>query len=290
MLLFQENNTFIASESTGYLAPKTKLIPFQIFVNSSLKYISIVSFKLVNGSNEIDLIADINKLKVYTSESATFVVFDGILALNTTLTEGRWQVEFTIKLLDYEIVPPVLYNKTYYSNYINVVCDDLIRGRLEYWNSKDFQNIIFQAGYKEIIYFATFLKNEPNYKKETIIEQGDGTQIVESQIIANGYSFIIRGDKFLVEQTQKLPFFDNAKIYTNDFDGVDVFQRISSNFTFEKINYNYNINIAIFVKNSDKELCLGNKDIILQDSWILTTGFWNDLSIWKDSENWNDGI
>lgn len=279
MIIFNENNIFDEKKSTGFLASKTKIIPFQLAIIKTGSSSVISVFKIINGTKEIDLSSDISKIILYESQKYFYHLFFGKTILSTNVQPGKWQI--------YLEISHDLGTYIYFSNFFNIICDEKIKGRLEYWNSKDFENVIFQDNFRQIIYFSTFLKNENSYKKEKIIEQGDGTQLFESQIIANGYSFIIRGDNFSVERIQKIGFFDNAEIFHNYLDAVPIFQRIETEENFNEKNYNYSIKILFYIKNIDKNLCLSNKEVQTK-KWILSNGTWKDTGIWDDSDVWID--
>lgn len=277
MLTFNNQNIF--KETKSFISPKTKLLPFQIAISKDEGTSTIVDFKLINGATEIDLMADIALIEKYESSSYFYHIFKGVAPLTTVIREGLWQLYIRTSH-DYGAI-------NHYSNFFEIVCESQITGYLDIWNSKDFQNVIFQAGYVDKLYFSTILKNENPYKKEKITEQGDGTQIYESQIIANGYSFKIIGDNFLTAKLQEISFYDNAKIHTDYLDGVNIFQRIQSEQDFNENTFNYNNKIIFYVAEIDKELCLINS-IIWSDRWILEGGIWYDMGIWDDTATWND--
>ena len=100
MLTFKYTNIFsynpsLSSNQIGLNALNTKLLPFQFKrVDFSTIDSEIVDWKLINGSREIDLSADISEIDILSYSNDFYYIFDGTATLSSTISCGTWQMYF----------------------------------------------------------------------------------------------------------------------------------------------------------------------------------------------------
>lgn len=251
MLVFNYLNIFtyydtLASNQIGLNALDTKLLPFQ-FIRTYFPTIDseIVEWKLINGSREVDLSSDISKIDILGNSSNYYYIFDGTATLSSTINCGVWQMYFEFG--DGSI---------YHSNFFNII--DSYVAILYYYNSKDFNNKIYQYGYKNILYIDTKIISEGAFKSEKIIEKGDGSKKYEYQNIVETYSFAIFGDHFLNKELELLPLFDSYQFTWKEYVSKGGFDRLEYESTFQADLLNYKGKITLKINPVEKTLCESN--------------------------------
>lgn len=271
MLQFLKDNIFVKNTAGAVKASATYFIPFQFKVANEGTPVNPTIFKLVNGSREIDMsLANIN---VYYDDDYYYFIFKHDNDVSNILETGFWQIRITLSS-----------SEIYYSNWIEVVCHTQIQGYFDFYNSKDFSDIIFQTGFLYRLYVTSQFISTEQFKKETFFEKSDGTKIYEFQSVASGYSFSMLTDIWQIQQIEFMSIYDNFSVTFNEFEDENLFEKPTIEKTFE--NYQYKLNINFFINNTTKSQCLKNKEIVTVP-WILGNGIWNSIGIWTASGIWN---
>ena len=271
MLTFKYTNIFsynpsLSSNQIGLNALNTKLLPFQFKrVDFSTIDSEIVDWKLINGSREIDLSADISEIDILSYSNDFYYIFDGTATLSSTISCGTWQMYFEFGDGSF-----------YYSNYFNII--ETYIARLYYFNSKDFNNRIYQYGYKNILYIDAKIISEGAFRTEKIIEKGDGSKKYEYQNTAETYSFAVFGDHFLNKELELLPMFDTSRFEWSELGnesttqrGFSVFDRPEYESTFQDDLLNYKGKITVKVNAVDKTLCESNLSYTIIEGQAIIT-------------------
>ena len=280
MLFWKDENIFetqkLATSQIGLNALADYLLPFQIFRREfpGIDY-HISSIMLLNNGREIDLAGIIPYIDVLQDAHGNYYyVFDGTSDLSSLeIPCGIWQLYFEFDD-----------SKRLYSNFFNVIED--YTAKLTYANSFDFDNKIYHLDYKNIIYITNKIVADKSFVSEKIVEKGDGSKIYEYQNFADSYLFSIFGDKYLVKELSKLPMFDEVYFSDDYFSNVQIFGRANFEFSFETKTLNYKGVVKFSIDETEKTLCEENYNIH-SDDWILESGFWDFLGIWKPTGIWN---
>ncbi len=235
------------------LADLMRLLPFQI--QRTTNEYSILEWVIIDSQgNETDMTADIPKLTIYEfDEGFEQIIYDVQLELSTTLSKGLYYMKirdaantwysdwFVIDNLNYAIYGYGSFSNGFSSGFEIESAEPLgfeTNFAINAYNFKDFNNLIYQFGYQNIIAVDDRHTTELNFidKKETsIIDRSTGKEVINNIYNLKNY---------------KLEFYHNIKIaefcvFLEMMDRITITNEVGEEFT--------PINFEIEIKKTDNE-------------------------------------
>ena len=194
-------------EKFSLIAPKQKLLPFQIVRDASENSVSDVTLVNFNTGTETDLTADIAAagLSYQNYGSYDVIYFTGINALSTQLQQGLHYLRISDGA------------EVWYSDLLNLVSDVSDYLKIEYW---DGANLVFEGGeihyqnrFKLSAYLPTVL-GYPEYIFEEQVTRRDGLTFPEKRLAYKTYKFNFIAPEYLCDALRVAAISD--KVYITD--------------------------------------------------------------------------
>jgi len=264
MLFFNTTNIFnyqneLNDKYIGFLGSDKSLLPFQIVIPKGQLFDSISKVELINSSRTFEITDILNDFSVKQDSENYYIIYKPNIIALATLPCGIWQLKIKILFNDIELVPPIV-TRYYYSNFFTIIPDTSIIGTLQYSNTFDFDDKIYQTTYKNVLNFVNKTLIVAPFYKEIATERADGSKVYEYQSYSENYSIVIFGDIWTVKEIQKIKFF-NIQVVNIASLGIvneNISLRTEVAQTFEDNRY-YKITLIFSINQVEKNLCEANK-------------------------------
>lgn len=263
MLFFNTTNIFnyqneLNDKYIGFLGSDKSLLPFQIVIPKDTLFDSLTKVELINSSRTFEITDILTDFEVKQDSDNYYIIYKKSFPL-ATLPCGIWQLKVTIIVNNLEIEPPAV-TRYYYSNFFTIIPDTSIIGTLQYSNTFDFDDKIYQTTYKNVLNFVNKTLIVAPFYKEIATERADGSKVYEYQSYSENYSIVIFGDIWTVKEIQKIKFF-NIQVVNIASLGIvneNISLRTEVAQTFEDNRY-YKITLIFSINQVEKNLCEANK-------------------------------
>ena len=165
-------------------SPSNALLPFQFKISGITSTISGFKIYSINGALAYNLTANISQIeRVKTSDGVTYFTYKGGLISGLNMVSGLYYIQLTDST-----------SKTYYSEVFFVPCDLLQSGnsrylKLEWWNSCDLAVILYQTGFRNVLYLDTTISKEQPTIEEEGEEDGHGDFHADFQKLVDNLYF-----------------------------------------------------------------------------------------------------
>jgi hypothetical protein len=147
----------------------------------------------------------------------------------------------------------------FYSNYFKIVPAAKLTSNLKLLNSKDFPTRFFSIGYFDRIYLKDFfIRKIENYLYQDTTDNGDGTETINLQTIAEQYQIKLYCDKFCLRFLETLKLYDTVTFTHLHLSNEAIYEFLELETVFNSELMIYEVTITLKIKDVTKGNCLEN--------------------------------
>lgn len=191
----------------------TKLLPFQIIVDSSFPSVTAVILRDIHGASVRNMTSHFSatELKRISYDTYDALVYLGATAVSPALAEGLYYLEIQTATAN-------LYSEVF--NAVRSIQAAEVVG-ITYWDNQDFifqhteGRLSYADNYRNKLYLCTKLA-KPDYKIEEVVEDRDGFKFVEKQIQKKVFKFSFLATEYMCDVASIIGMHDNIIITHNN--------------------------------------------------------------------------